>query len=343
MTDLSSFKIHRLAVHELPKDGAKAGVLSEVQTPLHVKVRHFFEERIRAAIGTAGVPITFATGASATVRAAVEAIAGASDAKKSRDLNFMTQSKAIASHLIGMHSSSYSEGLICVADAELRARSAVAIVKLELQAGVRAELKGVGAKRHFEIKMLDDLMLTDNTKVFKVALFLLRADGYFDGEACDHQRARIDLISQYFLREFLGCTLAQRADVATRDFFFAAEAFFNSDSVAGAMRAQYHAALLAEMNSNNASIGIKPFADTHLRSPDRTPFVAAMRAADVQKMSSKDTTMIASRLARTRLDYDGDLSLLLRPGDDRVTMEPSADGSTSVAFHATLQEVKGAR
>ena len=196
MQDLTFLKIDKLIIHELPKHQAKDGVLSDAVTPLTPPVRHFFEERIRASLRDAGLPSDFVSGHSSPVPAQVEQLLAQ---QKPSEKAVVDSSRTIASHLFKIQTGVHSEGLIGLAACSLQTARGLAIIKLEHEEGVRAKLKGPKGSQHFEIEILDDLMLTKHTRVFKVALFAAEPGGSVKGLVCDSQRQRAQLVATYFL------------------------------------------------------------------------------------------------------------------------------------------------
>ncbi len=67
----------------------------------------------------------------------------------------MARSQVMANHLFGLQTLAHSEGLLCVLRCELGAQHAIAITKLELERGVRAELQtSATGQQHFVIEVI---------------------------------------------------------------------------------------------------------------------------------------------------------------------------------------------
>ena len=206
-------------------------------------------------------------------------------------------------------------------------------------------MQGTKGSQHFEIEVLTDLMLTRNTRVFKVALFATEPGRYLEALVCDSQRPRGELIAEYFLNTFLGCELLEKPEVATKTFVDAAEAFFNKAIQDPTARSRYHTALLAELGSNHTTIRSKAFAESHLDNTDRAPFLSALKDAGVPPAFPKHTGLVKNRIGRTRLDFDGDVSVSMPPDalNKSVSLENIADGRTRLQLEAHLESVRGAK
>ena len=343
MQDLTFLKIDRLIIHELPnRDRGTTGVVSDDVSPLPKGVRHFFEERIRFALTYSGIPVEFQANPSSPVPGLV------GDSLSVRTLTpkaFVAASQKVARHLFEITTGVHSEGLICVVYGSLQSARAMALVKLENEEGLRAKLKGSAGNQRFEIEVVPDLMLTQHTRVFKVALFEQTTTGTVEALACDNQRARGQLLAEYFLAEFLGCQLVAKPDVTTRKFLEITETFINSLVSDPTARSRYHTALLAELGSNNTSIRARNFADDHLAPEDRPGYLTALKEADVPTTFKKDTALVKNRLHRTRYDFDGDISVSVPPSaiDDSVTLTDADGGKTRLELEARLQSVHGVR
>jgi hypothetical protein len=342
MQNLTFLKIQHLIIHELPKHGQTDGVLSDAVSPLPDQVRHFFEERIRTSLGTSGIPIGFVAGHSSKVPAHLNEVLGA---KRLTAKKVVSNSQGIAKHLFGIQTGVHSEGLLCIATCSLKDARGIGIIKLEMEEGVRARLKGAQGNQHFEIEVLDDLMLTQHTRVFKVALFTQNAANTVEALASDSQRARGQFIASYFLDDFLGCALLNKPDVSTKAFFEAAEAFINGSVTEPILQSRYHTALIAELASNNTTVRPRTFADAHLEVADRRPFLGSLAEAGVPNSFQKDTGLVNARIVRTRLNFEGDVSVTMPPEalNTTVTVTAGTEGRTRLALESRLEDVRGAR
>jgi hypothetical protein len=340
MVDLKSFKVVSLAVHQLPKreEGDDARILSDVESPLDARISRFFEDRVRKALDLAASPIEFLDVPESPVPAQV------TDLLTSPTKDFIVPSQVIAKRLIEIRNRLHSEGLLCVIRCKLGALHGLAIIKLEHELGVRAGLQGADGARHFQIEIIDDLMLTNKTDVFKVALFT-KPNGS-DSFICDNQSAA-NAPAKYFLKDFLGCQRLANPDVLTQTFFQAAQKFIGTIQD-GEKIARYATALVAEMNKTSSVISPKAFARGNLEPGDRSPLLEAIKAVNVPLASfQKDTALIKNSIQRIRFQFaDVDVDVFVPPDrlkDETVKVSKGPKGKTKLRVEATLKKAKGGR
>jgi hypothetical protein len=339
MLDLKVFKVGELVVHQLPKRGqpAETGILSDRASPLVPKVQHFFEERVRLAFDLVATPITFLDASPSPVPAIIQ------DLLAEPTKSFVPGSQAIAARLFELQNKIHSEGLLCVLRCKVGPKHALATIKLEHELGVRAELQGAEGELHFAIQIIDDLMLTNKTKVFKVALFV--QDGGVEACLCDNQSPD-HAPAEYFLTQFLGCARVAKPEVVTQKFFQTAERFFNGLSDAE-RQTRYNTALIAEMNRTAGSVSARGFARDNLEQADRRPFLAAMTDAHIPLASfHKNLDLIRNRVRRIRFSFEGDVDVSApheRMQDKTVRVKTAARGKTNPQVEAKLTTVKGVK
>ena len=107
----------------------------------------------------------------------------------------------------------------------------------------------------------------------------------------------------------------------------------------------FRRAVLAELNSNRATVRPRAFADDQLDIAHRQPFGDKVRDAGVPSSFAKDVSLIKAKLHRTRLDFDDDLSVMLPAEalDGRVKLTDTSDGRMKLELEGRLKTVRGAR
>jgi hypothetical protein len=140
---------------------------------------------------------------------------------------FVQMSRRLATHLFAQHTGATSPGLLCVTSVTSATKSGIAVLKLERQEGAEIKFSGAGGKKVFDIDALENLILTENTRLFKSAMFLRNGPGDddFDLGACDSARDRKRL--RVFGSANLGCELAEEPRVITRLWYNASVDFAN--------------------------------------------------------------------------------------------------------------------
>ena len=108
----------------------------------------------------------------------------------------------------------------------------LAILKLQRTEGVNLERVGASGAETYSLEHLRRLMLTNDTKVFKVALFdsenVVEPD---DVRALVSDKQRFSSpekrMADFFLKTFLGCRLRDDPAQVTSAYYVAAEAYIN--------------------------------------------------------------------------------------------------------------------
>lgn len=339
--DLSLLTLKRLIVHELPMLGPgqrTPGTISNAQSPFPQRIRHFFEQRIRSALNDYGLKIRFRDPPESPVPAELTKILQGPS-------QFVPASANIASHLFGVHNGTHSSGLLCISSGVLDGKDAVAVIKLEHESGVRAQRQETNGQLLFEIIVVDDLMLTDNTRVFKVALFVNDGDGLY-ALACDTQRSRSQLLAGYFLGAFLGCELADRPDVLTKRFLDVAERFLNEKIGEPQARAAAQVGLLAELGNVSNSFSPRHFSTQHIPADLRPEFLNVLRNEGISAQTiNKDLALVRSRILRVHFEIDGGLSVLAPPNTvgNQVRVSGLSNGQSKIEVMGRLKSVEGHR
>src|SRR5260370_11962439 len=86
--------------------------------------------------------------------------------------DFIQMSRKLAESLFAQHTGATSPGLLCVMAVTAGSKIGLAILKLERQEGAEIKFHGEEGHRSFDMDLLENLFLTDKTRLFKSALFL---------------------------------------------------------------------------------------------------------------------------------------------------------------------------
>ena len=91
---------------------------------------------------------------------------------------FIPMSQKIAVHLFQLQHGGISSGLLCAVDVVASSLAGLVLMKLEREEGARLELvKSSNGKKAFAMSVLDNLVLTDGTRLFKTGMFLRTGTG----------------------------------------------------------------------------------------------------------------------------------------------------------------------
>lgn len=332
--DLMTLEITRVIFHDVPhrpKNSEIKPSLSDVETDISgPKIGHV-RDRLKIALGSPrAYPIHFGDSGSSPVPALVrEATANILTSQQ-----FVALSQKIALHLFEHHSGVTSPGLLAVMDCAVQAEQAFAILKLERKSGARLESIKVGGKRTYDLSVLDDLVLTQDTRFFKNALFHRTGpeDDDFAALACDDQSDQI----ASFWSKFLGCSLVELPRISTQKFFEASMNYISNVVADPVEKTAIYEAVLSELNSNKKRFAPKTFIQDHVPVKHQKPFHDFL---ETQKVSlaqfTVDTSEIKAKLARkSYITNDG--AVVTAPADkpELLTIE-----KTRIIVNDTVKKV----
>jgi nucleoid-associated protein YejK len=339
--NLSDLYIHSVIVHDVPRRLGKAEdglVLSDVESDIDQELKNFFRERINRSLQTKAYRVEEDPESPSPVPRHVR---GAICNPK----GFVAASRAIASHLWASQTGVNPGGLLVVALGVEKNAPCLAVIKLEREDALRIEPVGSKGSKTFDISHLKDLMLGESTRVFKAALMFLSDDQrQIHGTASDDQGgyARQGEIARFFLREFLGCKLAVEPRVMTKAFFEATQRWINEEVKNAEDQSRYEIALIADLNSQAQDISVSGYATRNLPADIRAAYKKHMRLSGVAASQSKDTSLIAAKLAKmtyrtlSGIKVSGDVAAL----KEHVVVESQGDSAT-IVITDKLREVRG--
>jgi hypothetical protein len=334
-------RIGTIVMHEIVNKALEneTPVQSDVPAQMDDNQRLFIQERMRNTLGGSARPI-------------VEDEAGAvlpPQVKKylhDADADLVPLSKDLATLLQDVQPTASPAGLFLACACTMADSRALLIAKLEHQRGVRApHTKLSNGNITFTIESINDLLFTSKSKIYKVALFVEpEIDAGLTGTVVDRQMTGSS-IAQYFMVDFLGCRLAERADLYTQRFFQGAQKFI--DEVEDPQRkARYEVSLLSEMQRNTNTLSIDAFASDYLLDDDKDDFVAFMGDRSIPSREfDKDTTLIKSHLMRVKVDFERGVTVLAPPDemeDGTVSLTTNADDVSTITIRDKIAKLSGA-
>jgi len=332
--DLMTLQITRVIFHDVPHRPRNAEVkpgLSDVETDISgPKIVHV-RDRLKIALGSPrAYPIQFVANSSSPVPALIrEATAAVLTSEQ-----FVALSQKIALYLFEHHSGVTSPGLLAVMDCVVQAEQALAILKLERKGGARLEPTARGGKRTYDLSVFDDLVLTQDTRFFKNALFHRTGpeDDDFAALACDDQS---DQIASFWSR-FLGCSLIELPRIATQKFFEASMNYISNGVADPVEKTAIYEAVLSELNSNKKHFAPKKFITDHVPVKHQKAFQDFLVEQKVSLAQfTVDTSEIKTKLARkSYITNDG--AVVTAPADkpELLTIE-----KTRIIVNDTVKKV----
>ena len=152
------------------------------------------------------------------------------------------------------------------------------------------------------MSVLNDLVLTDGTRLFKSAMFIRTGEGDedFRASACDDQQNVLssdDLAS--FWMNFLGCAFLVEPRVATQRFFESAVTFINLTVTEPMTKSDIYDHLQSQLKSKNKTFAPRSFMRDFLPDEYRKQFREHLEAENISLSAfTKDTSDIANKLQR---------------------------------------------
>jgi len=301
---LATLQIRHLIIHDVPNARVAPGqrpTLSETECELDARRIAHLKDRLVSAVGSrSAYDIVFSEGTRSPVPDSVRGYTRRYDL----DL-FVRQSQAVANFLFELQFGTVSSGLLAVMDGAIQGRAAVVILKIERQEGFQLELTNRGGRATFAISVLDNLVLTEGTRLFKAALFERAGTGddEFHAAACDSQKSvrTADDVAKFWLR-FLGCEVSERPRVRTTRFFETVLGFINQTVTDPIEKNDVYEHLVSELKSQRRTLSPRTFMDDYIPTQLRVPFRQYFETANVPMTQfPKDLEDIKRQLRRRSL------------------------------------------
>lgn len=312
--DLAKIKINKTIFHDVPKrpkGETTAPVLADLETQVDARRESMLRRRIIQVLGSkSAYQIEFDQATASKVPEEVQSYTSKAQSSET----FVEMSKRLALFLHEQHTGAISAGLLCVIDVVSGGRSGLALLKLEREEGAELKFLEKDGKRIFDMSVLDNLILTDGTRLFKTALFLRTGKGedHFIGLACDNQRTVVtsDDVARFWLR-YLGCRVTEEPRVTTQKWYEASVRFVNEQVLDPVVKNDLYEHIHSELKSNKKSLSPKTFMEDRLPEPYRKPYQAHLKDWGVSLQSfEKDTKDIQARLRRRAYHTEGGVSVI---------------------------------
>ncbi|WP_369192433.1 nucleoid-associated protein [Streptomyces sp. R08] len=255
--------------------------------------------------------------------------------------DLVTVSGEIAHLLRDNQTGSNSAGLLLVATARLGDQPALLMVKLEQETGMQANSIITDGLRTFDMQFFANLLFTERSKVYKVALFSQEgaAAERLEGWAADAQLSG-KTVARFFLEKFLGCRHKNDPRELTRRFHDTAMAWVNTHVTDPDVRMDYVMAVMVELQSTAAALDPTTFISTHLRPVHRDDFAQFLEENDVPiRVFDKDIELVGNRLQKMRVELSSG-AFLVTPleavQDGTIEMAELGDGRIQITMPGTV-------
>lgn len=145
----------------------------------------------------------------------------------------------------------------------------------------------------------------------------------------------------FFLGSFLGCRLAENAEMQTKQFVDSAMAYANDASLDPVKQARYATALVAYVQSPDQTFEASEFADQFLDPEDRDPFLQSLPPELSHAVISKDTKLVPGHGAGLRFYGHGVVVSASADALERGALQvlSEEDGSTVIRLTGALRRL----
>jgi hypothetical protein len=300
---LGTLVVRQVIFHDVPNSirntTERKPTLSEVETLLEPDRKKLLRDKLVEVIGSSKAwSVTFSPVTSSSVPKEVRSLT----ADRKGLLDFVGASQRLALELFDKQSGSVSPGLLCLIDVAVDSRPGIAMMKLEREEGAQLKLSGVSGKKTFSMNILNDLVMTEGTRLFKSALFVRMGagDDEFTSVACDNQGAghSSDDLAKFWMK-FLGCSFSDNPRQITQNFFNSTVSFINQSVTDPVEKSDLYDALHSQLRANRPSFSTKNFLEEHLPESYRRQFRDHLKADNIPIASfKKDLQDIDNKLKR---------------------------------------------
>jgi hypothetical protein len=300
--DLAKLQINRTIFHDVPnrpREATSRPVLMDLETQVDPKRAEMLRRRLTQVLGsTAAYPVEFSPDAGSLVPHEVRSYT--SDLGSSEQ--FVDMSKRLATFLFEQHTGATSPGLLCVIEVASGGDRGLALLKLEREEGAELEFHENNGKRICDMSVLDNLILTEGTKLFKTGLFLRTGpeDSDFKVKACEGQRTVVTSgdMARFWLR-YLGCRFIEEPRITTERWFEASIRFANEQVSEPVAKNDFYEHIQSELKSNKQTVSPKKFLEDYVPEEYRKAYQTFLSERGVPLHSfQKDTTDIRGRLRK---------------------------------------------
>lgn len=300
--NLAQLKIRRIIFHDVPnrpKKVVEAPVLADLETKIDAKRSEMLLRRmVQVLASKSAYPVEFDPTSGSRVPDEVRKFT----ATLASSPEFVAMSQRLANFLFEQHTGATSGGLLSVIQVELNGQQGLAVLKLEREQGAELVKKEENGKRSFDMSVLDNLILTDGTRLFKTGLFVRTGpdDNDFKASACDTQWtvATSGDVARFWLR-FLGCRFTEEPRVSTEKWFDATLRFANEEIADPVLKNDLYEHLFSELKSSRKMISPKKFKEDCIPDDYQAKYETFLKDRSVGLQAfPKDTVDIHNRLRR---------------------------------------------
>jgi nucleoid-associated protein YejK len=337
MLDPALLEFEKVIIHEIPHPKTnESPTFSEIESDLNDEASNLFRSKIVDTIGNKAYNVIFDIKTQSPIPDQITQLL-------SDDSDLIAISKDIAIHLNEIQDGRNSGGYLTIFIGHIKDIKVVGILKIEQETGGRIQPSEKNGKRTFHIFSFKDIILTRNTRFYKISLFFfngLKKLGY-DGKVCDNQITKKDVIAFFFLRKFLGCTFVKDSKTRTKEFYDVTEKYIKEKIVKPSEQLQCHFHLLSYLTNQTKEINPEQFATTYLDLKHRDSYIDYLSENGFEKENiRKDLTKIESDIRYKILTFVDGVEIKATPKkfDEHVKYEELTDGTTKAEVTGKLRK-----
>lgn len=340
--DTSTITIKNIIVHSIPKhrkgDLSVEPQYSEQESSLPDGLRIFFKEKIIQSLGSnKELRVCYNADSVSPVSGYINQVIS------SNGVDLIEQSKLMTKYLFEIQNGQNAAGILVVIYGTINDSNTCIIIKLERDEGAQLELDP--KTNSFNIKDVQNLMLTKKTKIYKVGLFVNKAAFKikFDGSTADLQ---IDpkikkVVTTWFIEDFLGCVPLESPKTTTKKFYDYTTTYIQTveDPI---KKAKYTQDLNSYLQKNSQKISAKEFADDYMETADKDKYIKYLKEKNF-KMSefTKDNDYVNNKIKTITMLFENGIAIVGKKGtfDKNVKLENKKDGTTKAEVVSKVKSV----
>lgn len=265
----------------------------------------------------------------------------------SDDDEFIEASKLVAEKHTKIHSNrAWPGGILVVLKCTISSNSypCIIVIKAESHEGFVEE----DDKGKMVMKLLDNLFLTPQTKLYKVGVFILAGkptDNYnadkFETHVFDATMIKSEeTMAKYFYASFLGLRIPSSSERTTRDFYEAATTFIDESSEEQSKKIELKSALTVYIKvEKSTTMSVNEFSGKYLDEGMKKPFKKYMQEKGVPDGNfAKNITLIRGKLTTRKIKFSHGIALLGSPEDikARVKIGDFKNGVTNMVIEGKV-------
>lgn len=283
--NLATLVIRRVIFHDVPQNPKKKGtaepLLSEDESTLDPqRVSHLKTKLVQVLGSKHAYSVNFQATPASPVPEQVRLFTLTNPTKAA----FVSMTQKLALHLFALTHGAISSGLLCAMDVAVGSHAGLVLMKLEREEGAQLRLTDHAGKKAFDMAVLDDLVLTRGTRLFKTAIFERTGTGddAFRSTACDSQTntTSSDDMARFWL-QFLGCEFAVEPRIATQRFYESAVTFINNAVTDPVHKDTLYEHLQSQMKAPQPNFSPRSFIQDYVQSDYHLAFTEHLRSDNV--------------------------------------------------------------